>query len=359
MCGTDTSAFGGGYWLEIEVMDFQAEYTGSRRTRRRRCTCICLPASGNAGSTGMCSASSRRMCAQPAADNRLDRGGRRLRGRGRAAGARRDRRQDRADAAPFRRRRPSNAASAAAGREPVSPVVRVRFARVAREYGAPAAHFASKCVSSAGRPPRGREGAARWRPRDRHRPDSGRVKSAAPALAQSSPRRATKAREAVAMRRPRASAARCGRPPSRSSSAATGAIRRRIPARAARAHARRSRRRARTASMSRRSLKRGVRQSDLVARARGPANASSMAPRIAPSVRKRASMEPGTAGGGAAAPAGGRRRSTMRRSCSSLAAMSRARSPVKLRLRDPRCSATVTKGSTQPPAPSSATSSWR
>ena len=27
--GTDTSAFNGGYWLEIEVVDFQAEYTGS------------------------------------------------------------------------------------------------------------------------------------------------------------------------------------------------------------------------------------------------------------------------------------------------------------------------------------------
>jgi ABC-type uncharacterized transport system auxiliary subunit len=26
--GTDTSAFNGGYWLEIEVADFQAEYTG-------------------------------------------------------------------------------------------------------------------------------------------------------------------------------------------------------------------------------------------------------------------------------------------------------------------------------------------
>jgi ABC-type uncharacterized transport system auxiliary subunit len=27
--GTDTSAFNGGYWLEIEVVDFQAEYAGS------------------------------------------------------------------------------------------------------------------------------------------------------------------------------------------------------------------------------------------------------------------------------------------------------------------------------------------
>jgi ABC-type uncharacterized transport system auxiliary subunit len=27
--GTDTSAFRGGYWLELEVVDFQAEYTGS------------------------------------------------------------------------------------------------------------------------------------------------------------------------------------------------------------------------------------------------------------------------------------------------------------------------------------------
>ncbi len=27
--GTDTSAFNGGYWLEIDVVDFQAEYTGS------------------------------------------------------------------------------------------------------------------------------------------------------------------------------------------------------------------------------------------------------------------------------------------------------------------------------------------
>jgi len=27
--GTDTSAFRGGYWLELEIVDFQAEYTGS------------------------------------------------------------------------------------------------------------------------------------------------------------------------------------------------------------------------------------------------------------------------------------------------------------------------------------------
>jgi len=67
---TDTSAFGSGYWLEIEVADFQAEYKG---TRADAAPVIHVHLVGRVGSAqdrhllGEFDAEAR----QPAADNRL------------------------------------------------------------------------------------------------------------------------------------------------------------------------------------------------------------------------------------------------------------------------------------------------
>jgi cholesterol transport system auxiliary component len=68
--GTDTSAFNAGYWLEIEVMDFQAEYDGSRPGGGPIVHVHLLARVGNAGDRRMLGnfeADTR----QPAADNRL------------------------------------------------------------------------------------------------------------------------------------------------------------------------------------------------------------------------------------------------------------------------------------------------
>jgi cholesterol transport system auxiliary component len=68
--GTDTSAFNAGYWLEIEVVDFQAEYDGSRPADGPTVHVQLLARVGNAGDRRMLGnfeADER----QPAADNRL------------------------------------------------------------------------------------------------------------------------------------------------------------------------------------------------------------------------------------------------------------------------------------------------
>jgi cholesterol transport system auxiliary component len=68
--GTDTSAFNAGYWLEIEVVDFQAEYDGSRAGAGPTVRVHLLARVGNAGDRRMLGnfeADTR----QPAADNRL------------------------------------------------------------------------------------------------------------------------------------------------------------------------------------------------------------------------------------------------------------------------------------------------
>ena len=68
--GTDTSAFNGGYWLEIEVVDFQAEYTGSAPDAAPTAHVRLLARVGNGGDRrvlGEFEADVR----QPAAQNRL------------------------------------------------------------------------------------------------------------------------------------------------------------------------------------------------------------------------------------------------------------------------------------------------
>jgi cholesterol transport system auxiliary component len=68
--GTDTSAFNTGYWLEVEVVDFQAEYDGSRPGTGPTVDVHLLARVGNAGDRlmlGHFDADAR----QPAADNRL------------------------------------------------------------------------------------------------------------------------------------------------------------------------------------------------------------------------------------------------------------------------------------------------
>jgi ABC-type uncharacterized transport system auxiliary subunit len=67
--GTDTSAFSGGYWLELDVVDFQAEYDGSKPDGAPSVHVHLIARVGNAGD--------RRMLGhfesdvrQPAADNR-------------------------------------------------------------------------------------------------------------------------------------------------------------------------------------------------------------------------------------------------------------------------------------------------
>jgi cholesterol transport system auxiliary component len=68
--GTDTSAFNTGYWLEVEVVDFQAEYDASRPGAGPTVDVHLLARVGNAGDRRMLGhfdADAR----QPAADNRL------------------------------------------------------------------------------------------------------------------------------------------------------------------------------------------------------------------------------------------------------------------------------------------------
>jgi cholesterol transport system auxiliary component len=68
--GTDSSAFNAGYWLEVEVVDFQAEYDGSRPAAGPTVHVHLLARVGNAGDRRMLGnfeADTR----QPAADNRL------------------------------------------------------------------------------------------------------------------------------------------------------------------------------------------------------------------------------------------------------------------------------------------------
>jgi cholesterol transport system auxiliary component len=68
--GTDTSAFNAGYWLEIEVVDFEAEYVSSRPGGAPSVHVQLLARVGNAGDRRMLGnfeADAR----QPAADNRL------------------------------------------------------------------------------------------------------------------------------------------------------------------------------------------------------------------------------------------------------------------------------------------------
>jgi ABC-type uncharacterized transport system auxiliary subunit len=68
--GTDTSAFNAGYWLEIEVVDFQAEYAGARPDGGPTVHVHLLARVGNAGDRrvlGYFGGDTR----QPAADNRL------------------------------------------------------------------------------------------------------------------------------------------------------------------------------------------------------------------------------------------------------------------------------------------------
>ena len=68
--GTDTSAFNAGYWLEVEVVDFQAAYDGSRPGAGPTVDVHLLARVGNAADRRMLGhfdADAR----QPAADNRL------------------------------------------------------------------------------------------------------------------------------------------------------------------------------------------------------------------------------------------------------------------------------------------------
>jgi cholesterol transport system auxiliary component len=68
--GTDTSAFNTGYWLEVEVVDFQAEYAGARPGAGPTVDVHLLARVGNAGDRRMLGhfdADAR----QQAADNRL------------------------------------------------------------------------------------------------------------------------------------------------------------------------------------------------------------------------------------------------------------------------------------------------
>ena len=68
--GTDTSAFNAGYWLEIEVMDFQAEYDASRPGGAPTVHVHLLARVGTAGDRRMLG-SFEADTRQPAADNRL------------------------------------------------------------------------------------------------------------------------------------------------------------------------------------------------------------------------------------------------------------------------------------------------
>lgn len=68
--GTDTSAFNAGYWLEIEVVDFQAEYDASRPGGAPIVHVHLLARVGNAGDRRMLG-NFESDTRQPAADNRL------------------------------------------------------------------------------------------------------------------------------------------------------------------------------------------------------------------------------------------------------------------------------------------------
>ena len=212
--------------------------------------------------TGGCSATSRRDTRQPAADNRLpavvaayD--------RRRRPSARRNRREDDRDASrPSLERRQRRRL-----REPVSPVFGLRFDRIGERMGRRPPTRRRSTPASA------RAAAARSGMRS-STADSrsissrlGRVKSAAPALAQSSPRPCDEGERApCASPAPRTPAQLDVRPPLALELSADRACSAPPPDRAARARARRARR-ARARSIRRRSLKRGARQSDLVARA--------------------------------------------------------------------------------------------
>jgi ABC-type uncharacterized transport system auxiliary subunit len=68
--GTDTSAFNAGYWLEIEVVDFQAEYDGAKPDGGPTAHVHLLARVGDAGDRRVLG-HSEGDARQPAADNRL------------------------------------------------------------------------------------------------------------------------------------------------------------------------------------------------------------------------------------------------------------------------------------------------
>ena len=168
---------------------------------------------------------------------------------------------------------------------------------------------------------------------------------------EASPCRTTKARDAVARSGRANQRSSKLRPPSRSTSAATAVFGAAPGSSSTRTCAPRDAALF-SASIRRRSLKRGA-ANPISSPAAAAPSASSSAPRIAPSVRNRASMEPGprgTAGGGA-----GKRSSPLDHAAISswLATMSRARPSLICSARSPPGASG--KRLTQPPAPSSAT----